>query len=357
MSANYSRRRLLQRGGLVGAVLVAGCSGDGTDDRTQDTATLPGGGDSTATTATTETGTETEGDATDATTETEDGGTDTETRTPGDYPYADWIPAPASTVDGTVNFELWYVDAAAIRSMKASLQDGLLSSQSGKFPGDEHTPQHVEPGQVNDSIRIRTPWRDGSESGAAAHVYLGTFDEQSAVDAYLNEGWASGPTEYEGVTIIENNETGNAIGVSDSVVIAVFDPEGADLLETFVDARAGAVARAHEVDAKVARLFEIVQADTFVRVTYGTVYVSGSTNSLPEGALGTGIGWRVGDQETEKVFAFPFTDEARASAAADSEDFLPTEIGGFEVTESVDGDFVVGRQTVPTGELERFPEF
>ncbi len=342
MPTDYSRRHLLRVGGMVSAVMLAGCSSDSTEERNQDTDTQTTSGDSTDTASATETKTE-----------TENRGEESEKITVGDHPYTRWLPASVSTVDGSVNFETWYADAAEIRSMKDSLPDSLLSGGSGKFPGEELTPQDIEPDGIDDIILFRSPIPDPEvDHDRAAYIYLGTFDKQRIVGSYLSEDWAGTQTEYGEFTLIDDipTELGNAIAISESAVIFIYGFNEVRPVETFADVGADKIEQVHEADRKVARLVEIIRANTFVRVTYGEVYMNRSTSPQPEGILGTGIGWRIGAQETEKVLAIPFTDESSASAASNSENFQLK-------SKSVDGSFVIRRQTIPTAELERFPSF
>jgi len=278
----------------------------------------------------------------------------------GNQPYTRWIPEPKfrSGSDGSINsMAFTYVDGAALRSIEDSLPDDAELLRTDALP-------FIEEGRTDELLLFQTPLLEPElEIFTPPRVILGEFDRQRVVDSYLNYDeieWDD-QTEYDGFTFLvsnmageERDETPVSIGVSESVVLYrthTAENQGTAGIEMIADAEAGRRDRIHEIESDIARIFEYVRGSTIVFLNYGEQFQAQGEN-IPDGVLGIGGGFTVGEQETEEMLVFPATDEASASAALNDDEF-PRE--NEDVSESVEGSFYILRQTTATEEFDRIP--
>ncbi|WP_336327514.1 hypothetical protein [Halovenus sp. HT40] len=349
------RRSVLKTAAASVALALAGCSEDSGDGDGSSTDDEPAG-DSDDQPEDSEPDSEDDDESV-----TEDD--ETESITVVDQPYTRWIPEPATTTDGSVDrLAFVYLDGAQLRS----IEDSLSESATESVPREDALPL-IQEGSVDEYIRLQTPIREPDfEFFDQTVICTGTFDPEAIISEYRNyrdTEW-DGESEYGEFTILTKGRTddrpGLSVGVSESTVLYVpqtSENEGTEVIEQFADAGAGETERVHETDDQIARLFSKVDGSSFVSFTYGTKFVnSGSSGSEPpEGLLGAIGGTTVGESETERKTIFPFIDESSAVAARDSDDFPPpARNDAGEVSASLDGNFYVVTQTLPTTEFESF---
>lgn len=280
----------------------------------------------------------------------------------GEQPYTKWIPEPATTSNGSVDkLAFVYIDGERMRAV----EDSLSGEATRDVPRRDALPL-IQEGPVEEILRIQSPLREPDFSTiGSTNVYLGEFERDRIADAYANADGANwdDQSEYEGYTLfrIESSDgrPGSTLAVGESAVLYVpqtVENEGTQITETFIDAGAGRAERVHEIDTEIARIYDYIAGSTFVSFTYGPELLTNDPeeNELAEDLFGAVVGVTVGQEETDKVSVFPFTDESTASAARESESFPQQGYRSDDISESVDRNFYLVRQTLPTEQFEGF---
>lgn len=292
----------------------------------------------------------------------------------GDRLYTRWLPEPAfrpsavgsatstSAVGSATSMSFVYEDGAALRSIADSLPDDAVVLGENALP-------LVEAGRTDEILLLQTPLlRPEFQVFTPPRVIAGEFDRERVVESYLrldDVEWDR-QAEHGDFTFIANrtDERDTAvgpvsIGVSESVVLYrthTGENQGTEGIEMLADAGAGRIDRIHEVEPRVARVFEVISGSTIASLFYGAQFKTNSSEDTPEGLVGAGQGYTVGEEQTEHVLVYVFTDNSSAAAAGELENFPWEDERGRNLSETVDGPLYIARQTIPTAEFEKFPD-